>query len=357
MKQRYDRFIFFSAGPVGDHALLLDHANRFSESSGIPSTLIYKHYSKFLADITIPYPQITNINWQSLSGKLSLIWLIASSLWRRNCFVLVLPLKHPAYIKLLAYYIRFCTRSRMIGFNLVGSVSFKEKGSAYFLGEKNIIPAHVDTELFYEQANRMLAWLGYKPVDRVPNLKYIEDKNILPKYGLAERRYLCMHLAASHVDRSLPADRWNAIIGEVRAKMPDVKIVFTGAKADETFINACLEGLPRENLLILCGVTMQEMLNIYAKAKLTVCVHTGNAIIVNMLHVPTVMVAIKGVYMFNYKFNSRATILTATEGCTCDPYERNCSMVAYKGNEYMACLFNIPNRDIITAILTRYDYV
>lgn len=99
---------------------------------------------------------------------------------------------------------------------------------------------------------------------------------------------------------------------------------------------------------------MQELLNIYKKSKLTLCVHTGNAIIINMLHIPTVMVTIKGVYMFNYKFNQNATILTSIKDCICDPYERNCNMIKYKGNEYMACMFNIPDNEIINVVINKY---
>ncbi len=356
VNNKYDSFIFFSAGPVGDHALLLDFANRFYESTGIKSTLILKHYFGFLSDLSLPYPHIKNINWESLRGRFSLAWLLLSSIWKKNCYVLVLPLRHPTYIKILAYYVRFFTRSRMIGFNLEGSVSFKEKGSAYFLGKKNIIPANLDKELFYEQANRMLVWLGFNTVNSIPHLKYIDNAGILSKYSLKENNYLCMHLMSSHIDRSLPPDRWNKIIKNIQEKIPRIQIVFTGADKDSIFINECIQGLKSDSFVDLCGkVNMQELLNIYKKSKVTVCVHTGNAIIVNMLEVPTVMVTIKGVYMFNYKFNPNATILTAAEGCICDPYERNCNMISYKGNEYMACLFNISDDEIIDSILKKYN--
>ena len=236
-----------------------------------------------------------------------------------------------------------------------GSTSFKKHGSAYFLGTKNIIPARVDTELFYEQANRMLVWLGCEPVNHPPFLECVDNEKILLKYNLIKNEYLCMHLMSSHIDRSLPPDRWNNIIKNIQQKIPNIKIVFTGSKKDSIFINKCVDGLQKENFLNLCGeVNIQELLNIYKKAKLTVCVHTGNAIIVNMLQVPTVMVTIKGVYMFNYKFNPNATVLISAEGCNCDPYERNCNMIKYKGEEYMSCLFNLSDDKIIETIINKY---
>jgi len=358
MSHHYNRFIFFSAGPVGDHALILDDANRFFESTGVPVTVILKHYFPFLSKLSLPYLHITNIEWESIHGKLEFLWLLISSVWRRNCYALMLPIKHPFYFKCIAWYIRFCTRSRIVGLNLEGSATFPVgRGSASFLGKNNIIPAHVDTELFYEQANRMLAWLGFSPVSRVPKLEFISNDTVLPKFGLKPNDYLVMHLAASGPDRSLPPDRWNSIVKAVQEKLPGVKIVFTGSKKDGMFIESCINGLPKENLVNLCGKTesMQELLNVYAGAHLTVCVHTGNAIIVNMLQIPTVMVAIKGVHMFDYSFNPNATILTATGGCTCDPYERGCTMIPYNGEEYMACVFNIPDEDVIAAIVKKYE--
>ncbi|MBU6370911.1 MAG: hypothetical protein KGH93_03495 [Patescibacteria group bacterium] len=358
MTKRYDQFIFFSAGPVGDHALILDDANRFFESTGIGATIILKHYFPLLSGMSAPYPHIKNIEWESLRGKIAFKWLLFSSIWRKNCFVLVLPLKHPFYFKLIAWYVRFCTRSRMVGLNLEGSKTFPVgRGSASFLGKENIIPARVDTELFYEQANRMLLWLGCRPVSRPPTLAFVNDDAVPQKFNLASGAYIVMHLAASGPDRSLPAARWNGIIKVIQEKLPEVKIVFTGSKKDVRFVGSCIAGLPTKNLVNLCGRTesMQELLNVYAKAELTVCVHTGNAIIVNMLHVPTVMVAIKGVHMFNYAFNPLATILTATKDCTCDPYERGCTMIPYKGGEYMACVFNIPDADIVNAVLKKHE--
>lgn len=244
---KYNKFVFFSAGPVGDHALLLDFANRFYESSDIKSILVLKHYFNFLSPLSLPYDDhIENINWESLKGKTQLLWLVISSIWNKNCYVLVLPLVHPLYIKIFAYYIRFFTRSRMIGFNLAGSVSFKEKGSAYFLGEDNIIPSNLDKELFYEQANRMLEWLGFDPVLHVPHLKYVDDKEIMARFNLEENKYICMHLMSSHIDRSLPADRWNKIIKKVQESLPDTKIVFTGSKKDSVFVEECISLLPQK---------------------------------------------------------------------------------------------------------------
>ncbi|MDD5022516.1 MAG: hypothetical protein PHR82_10390, partial [Endomicrobiaceae bacterium] len=163
------------------------------KSTSIKSVLICKHYFSFLKDLSKPYSHITNINWESLKGKVELLRLVISSLWKQNCYVLVLPLRHPIYIKLFSFYIRLLTRSRIIGFNLEGSISFKEKGSAYFLGNKNIIPAHVDTELFYEQANRMLKWLGFNFVNEIPSLEYIDDIEILNKFNLKEKNiYACI---------------------------------------------------------------------------------------------------------------------------------------------------------------------
>jgi ADP-heptose:LPS heptosyltransferase len=354
----YNRFVFFSAGPVGDHAIFVDYAIRFFESTGVQSTLILKHYYPFLSPVTLPYPYITNIEWESVKGKFQLAWLAVSSIWQKNCYVLVLPLPHPFYMKVFAWFIRFCTRSRIVGLDLKGpeTLNFKEKGSAEFLGKKNIIPSNLDKELFYEQANRLLEWLGFKPVAHTPTLRYVDDANILAKHGLREKNYLVIHIMSSCADRSLPVDRWQHVIREIMHKMHGGVIALSGSKGDDEFIQQCIKGLPQDKLVNLAGkVNMQELINIYAKAKSILTVHTGNAIIINMLHVPTVNLTLKGVYMFNYKFNEKAIVLSSEEGCHCNPYERDDTMLMYKGQPYYPCMFNVKDEEVIDAVITQYN--
>ena len=91
----------------------------------------------------------------------------------------------------------------------------------------------------------------------------------------------------------------------------------------------------------------------YAHARVAVTVQTGNGLIINMLHVPAVVVNIKGTAMFYYHFNENATILFSKKECVCNPFETSCTMIPYKGKEYMACLFNISDRDIVDAIVDK----
>jgi ADP-heptose:LPS heptosyltransferase len=355
--QTYREFVFLSAGPVGDHALIIDDANRFFESTRIPSTIIMKHPNPFLRDMAIPYyDHISYIGFVGWKGKLTTFLFALTSIWKKRCYVLVLPIPPPRYLKAFAYYIRFLTRSRIIaldspcGYNLPGGPF----SSAQFVGKKNYIPANVDTELYYEEANRLLVLLGYKPVARKPFLHHVDTPSVLQVNGLVRNEYLVIHMCSSHSDRSFPSDRWNVIIRSLREKLPGVIFVCTGSPADKKFIEESLGDIPRDMIRLVCGVGMQELLTVHAHARLNVTVHTGNAMLINMLHVPTITVNIKGIYMFKYYYNEKGTELVATEGCTCHPLERGCSMVEYKGVEYMACLFNTTNEQVIQAVTSRY---
>jgi ADP-heptose:LPS heptosyltransferase len=355
-RNNFKKFIFFSAGPVGDHVILIDFANRFFVSTGIPSTIIMKHPNQFLADFNIPYQNhISYIYFKGTSGILQMAILTFESIFTRNCFVNVLPIPAPRYYKLFAYFIRFFTRSRFVGFNLESSRNFpKGNGSSSFLGKENYIDAQIDKNLFYQEANRMLKFLGFKEIDTLPIIEYINHSEVLTRNNLKENNYLVFHLCSSHPDRSLPTDRWNKIIKEIRNKLPNVKFIFTGAKVDEDFIKEALNSISGENIL-LCGVLKtQELLTLHAKAKLNVTVHTGNMHFINMLHVPTININIKGIYFFKPYYNEKQIELVSKEGCTCDPYERQCSMVNHKRVEYMACLFSIKDEDIIDVVVTKY---
>ncbi len=355
-KKAFTNFVFFSAGPVGDHVILIDFANRFYASTGISSIIVMKHPNRFLADFALPYQDhISYVSFVGSRGKFAMAQLALKSIFLKYCYINVLPIPPPGYYKYFAYCIRFLSRSRFVGFNLEGSRNFpKGKGSSSFLGKKNYISAKIDTNLFYQEANRMLSFLGFKSADSLPSIRYINHPEVLTKNNLEENRYLVFHLCSSHPDRSLPVDRWNVILSELRKKLKDTPFIFTGAEKDKGFIQESLQNISGNNI-ILCGVLpTQELLTLHAKAKLNVTVHTGNAHFINMLHVPTVNLNIKGIYFFKFYYNENSLELVSKEGCTCDPHERECTMVNYKGVEYMSCLFNIPDETIIESIIDTY---
>lgn len=354
--KKYNEFVFFSAGPVGDHALLIDFANRFYESTETPSIIIMKHPNSFLRDMAIPYyGHISYIDFPKIKGIMEMFSLAITSIWKKRCYVLVLAIPSPLYFKLFAYFIRFCTVSRFVGFNLEGSRNFPfGKGSSYFLGKKNYIPANVDKELFYEQANRMLAFLGYEKISRLPELLFIDNLSFLHNSKLVHGEYLVVHMCSSHTDRSFPVDKWQSILKEINMKLPGVTIVCTGSPKDRVFIEEALFFVDSQSVRIFCGISLQDLLTVHAHARLNVTVHTGNAMLINMLHVPTVTINIKGIHMFKYYYNEKGTEIVSTEGCTCDPYERQCTMVIYNNVEYMSCLFNIPLEKVVETIIKKY---
>jgi Glycosyltransferase family 9 (heptosyltransferase) len=354
-KKDYKEFVFLSAGPVGDHALVVDDANRFFESTGIPSTIIMKHPSPFLEDMAEPYrDHISYLSFKGIQEKIKVFLFALSSMWIKRCYVLVLPIPPPPYLKLFAYYIRFFTRSRFVGLTSLCAYGASDgpKRSATFLGKGNYTDAHVDTQLFYEQANALLEWLGYKKITRPPALIFHEDKNVLGKFDLEAKKYIVFHLVGSGVDKSLPPDRWQKIIEKVYKEAKGYKIVFSGGVNDWDFIQTTLGGVQENEVVNLCGkVGMSQLLTVYKHAALTVTVHTGNAILINMLHVKNIIVNMKGVYMFKYHYNKESIDFTGTDGCTCNPYERHCTMVPYKGQEYMACVFSNDDEKIKKTIV------
>lgn len=354
MYQKYKKFVFFSAGPVGDHLVQIDMAEHFYKSTGIPSLIVMKHPNAFLVDLAIPYKkEIEMFGYKGFFGISKMTWLAIESIWNRNCFVFIFPISLPIYLKLFIYYIRFFTRSRAVGFNLEGTKSFAlGKGYASIMGYKNTIK--MLPEMFYVSANRMLTFLGFKEVLRLPRLRYVPQEGIFDKIDLKAKEYITMHITPSHILRTFPPDKWNTIIRSLLIKLPYTTFVFTGTRGDELFINEALDGISRDRIRLATGKTnAQELITLYANAKVNITVQTGNGLMINMLHVPTVVVNIKGTAMFYYDFNKNATILFSEKECCCNPFETECNLINYKGKEYMACLFNIPEEDVVAAVVDK----
>lgn len=352
-KGKYDNFIFFSAGPVGDHVLQVDFANYLFESTGKKTTIILKHPNSFLKELSLPYnDHINYIEFKGVRGIFSMLYMSFLSIMRRSCYILVFPIPAPTYLKVFSYFIRFFTRSRIVGFNLEGTKSFPiGKGYESFLGKKNTIP--LLAEPYYLSVRRMLSFLDLPSVERLPSISYV-DSNTTAAFTLPTN-YIAMHICASHALRTLPPDRWKKIIQETMQRIPEATFVFTGSKQDQAFIDEATANIQKEKIISLAGKTgTQELLNVYKKARMCVTVQTGNGLIINLLHAPSVVVNIKGTAMFYYDFNKNATILHSEKDCICNPFETQCNMVSYKGKEYMACLFNLSDEEIVEAIVAKY---
>lgn len=357
MRRRYDNFIFFSAGPVGDHVLLVDVANHFYKATGIKSLLILKHPNPFLNDLYLPYKEnIEQFFFVGLRGVFRMILLSIKSILQKNVFVLFFPIPLPKYLKVFIFFIRFFTRSRVVGMNLDGTKSFAVGcGYSHYLGKKNTIP--MLAEPFTVSANRFLELLGYEEINWTPKIDYLLQPKIFDKFNIKKGGYVAAHLVASHNFRSLPEDRWSKIIKGVLLARGDIKIIFSGAKSDKDFIEKCVDGIDKNRYELALGLKSQELLTLYANASMSVTVQTGNGLIINMLHIPTVVVNIKGTTMFDYSFNKKATILHSEKDCVCNLFETECNMIPYKTGEYMACVYNIPDRDIIDAVVKKLNSV
>ncbi len=352
----YSEFVFFSAGPLGDHAIELDYANRFFESTGKSSVIIYKNNFSFLKDLSIPYEgHIKKINYTSFVGKLSLVWMILSSIFVRRCYVLWVPIRYPFSMRMIAYFIRYGTQSRFVGLDVNEKTpygDFREKSSLFFLGKQNTIPLNSHSELFYQQENRLLSFLGYNPVDRVPTLQYVPHKEIFIREKI-NTPYIAVHLVGSAGDRSLPIHRWREVLGEIKKKLPEHQFIFTGSSKDVFFIQQVAESMSEDSYRIVAGkINIQELLTVYAQAECCLTVHTGNAMFINMLHARSVVANIVGNYMYQYHFNPNAVVLFEKKRCSCSREAIDC-FVEEDGKKYARCLYDIPNEKIVESVISQ----
>lgn len=357
MSQRpipYREFVFFSAGPLGDHAIELDYANRFFESTSIPSVIIYKHNFSFLKDLSIPYEDhVRKINYESVLGVATLVYLLLSSIIIPRCYVLWVPIRYPLSMRIIAYFIRFCTRSRFVGLDVHEQTpygDFSQTSSLGFLGNHNIIPLRSHSELFYEQENRLLSFLGYAPVDRRPILKYVHQAHVFKALNI-DKPYIAVHLVGSAQDRSLPLERWQHILEEIHQRLPDHMFVFTGSSKDQQYIEGAWSSLPERVRISVAGrVAIQELLTIYAEADCCLTVHTGNAMFINMLHARSVVTNIVGNYMYQYHFNPNAIVLFEKKNCICSRESIEC-FYYIDNTRYARCLYDIPDEKIISSVV------
>lgn len=122
--------------------------------------------------------------------------------------------------------------------------------------------------------------------DKYPTLKGGEI-GALEKFDLSRGSYVLVHLFSGSDKRGLSPDRQRALVLELVEKMPDTKIVLTGAASEK---EAALRAALGTGALTVAGqTTLQELFVLLQQSKCVVAVDTGVAHIAAALKVPLVV--------------------------------------------------------------------
>ena len=116
-------------------------------------------------------------------------------------------------------------------------------------------------------------------------LSYLADPGVLARCHLAKKEYVLVHLFSGNDGRSISQKKRIEIVRALREALPEIHLVLTGGPEDAARAGEAAAGLP--NVVNLAGRTsIQELINLIARARSTLALDTGAAHIAAHLRAP-----------------------------------------------------------------------
>lgn len=297
IKSNSAKLILLNASPVGDHVLLLDLSDRFYRSAGIRTIMFIKHNFSFLRDLSKGYPFVECVDFGTFSGKLRFISEFFRSILRKTYLVFFLPIPLKPYLRFSGNAFNYFTRTSVI--------SLVYPGMEHYVPHGIHIKADINDKFFYEQSNEILERIGFKPVSEPPHFLFIKDESVKSRYGITEK-YIVVHPTPSHDDRRIGMDKWQTIFNQ--ALKEGYKIVFTGVKKDEEYIDDLSLNLPKDSFVKIINAPAQDLVNIFNFAEELFMVHTGPTHIAAGLHKRMKVFAHLWLKQFDMSYDKNADI-------------------------------------------------
>lgn len=153
-------------------------------------------------------------------------------------------------------------------------------------------------------------------------LQYVEDSNVLSRFGLEQHAYIIAHLFAGTEGRSISQTKRATLVKALRDVLPTTyTLVLTGTQAERDRLQNASEGLP--GVSVLAGnTTLQELMNLVVSARGTVALDSGTAHIAAHLKTPLVVLTRKAAlhgWWSEAMYKGKPLVLTNLEANDQDP--------------------------------------
>lgn len=306
MMKHNSKLILLNASPLGDHVLLLDLAERFYISGQIKTVMFIKHNFKFLSELSAGYREhVRCIDFNTMYGKFYFVFMYIHSILNKNYLVYFLPIPYKKYLLYTGNLFHYLTRCVVLSQEYKDMEAYIPKGIH--------IQASIHTKYYYEQSNDILERLGFDRVESVPQFKCIQDIGRIEPYGLLEgatkdipKKYIVVHGTPSHIERRIKKEIWSEVFAYAQEK--HYRIVFTGIKKDEGYIDQLARGLPPQDFVKVIDADAQSLVNIFYFAEELFMVHTGPAHIAAALGKKLTVFCHLWLRQFDFSFNTNATV-------------------------------------------------
>lgn len=340
----YDNIIMFTNGAIGDFlmaGLCADSVGKLLPKSNV--MIITPRNASLLRELFSAYTHI-KIREVNRRNFLHTPTLLARMVWQKNLVINQGVFKKiPFFVWLLTWFLVVHLRSVHLHFLQKAPQSkSKKEGIAVFDYNLSV----------YENLAHLIRAHGIGISSAVPLYRFVATHDIFERYGLVRDSYVVIHPCASSFARSLPASRWVNIFQYIAYNFPEMKIVVTGSKQDDVFIQTIFNtGVPPSSVVDLAGkLSMMELANIIDGSRGYVGVDTGITHLAGVLQKRSVVIGNRSNPCWLPSYNKNATILTERKNCTCDGQKGGNCLYQIGGERYYKCMIDIPEESIYEGV-------
>lgn len=314
--KKYNFFIQFGSGAVGDFLMSMDIAIRAHKLCEAKTIIILKGNASFLKTFLKPYPYISVLPY----NPKTIIKLMVLAFTNRTC--VVWETANAGYKLRVLLFLRFLhhfTPVRIIALQVKEEFSFLGNDAIPFLNDRRI----------YEIGIQMLNHIGLSVSQEPPHIDFLEDKKILDLNDLSELNYIVVCPTTSsfaEIQRSWSDRRWAQLVDTSLSINPLNKVVFIGGPGDGPRFKSIIKLINQEykNRVITFEGTLnaQQMMTVFSYAKLFIGVRTGTTAIAACINMKGEIIQLDSrptETIWHYGFNKKIHFFINLKECKCEP--------------------------------------
>ena len=341
MNRKKKNILSLTFGPIGDTLMLLawfDDVLAIAPDARM--TVIATRNAAQLRELALGYPQVSIIEPpKTVCGWGGFLGLAFSSPWR---------VFSPGVAGVYSFHLKFffLALSLRPGNITVGMGALN--GTRRWLPFQQVIPFDRSERVIdnFRKAIPILFPGAIAPLHAQPQ---VHLTTALPKnFAHAPGSYIVLHPLSLNPRRSLPPRRWPVLIQALRSRYPECKILVTGGRSDQEAIGQMLKGISGVEPQI--GLSLLEVAGIIEQSALYIGVDTGITHLASVIGHPTVMIGNRSNPTWWPTYNKKALVLYNDTRCLCLGDKGTQCSVEEDGHTYYACIYDISDEQILSAV-------
>lgn len=339
MKYDFENSITISYGAIGDFCMLLYFLDRIHR--GVPqmrTVVLATRNAEFLREMSSRYPFVEVVS----AAPYALMKLFIQVVGRKNLFIIPPTFVDvPPFVSIIAVMLT-------AWHGMIAGFTGRARGPRYDLS----VPFETK-KLFYENLVALLRKLDIS-AEGTPTLSFAEDESVVSELG---EGHVVLAPFASNPGKTLPMERWVALLRFLESRYPGREVVLVGGPADCRTAEWLIERSGHHHARAWCGAPFVTTATVIHTAACFIGADSGLTHVAGVLQVPSVVVDNVRAVTWLPSYNPHAVILVEPRECRCHGDKTGNCYREIGGIRYLRCMIDVPQERIENAITTILTHV